>query len=256
MELIKKGINLLKRPQHIVVVIVLCFGIGAFMAASKNIVPPAKVYASAQSLISEKPIQNCSTGLPCMALTFDDGPTPVVTPRVLDILASKHIKASFFLVGKNVAGHENIVKRMVAEGHEIGNHSWSHPDFSKLSPAGVAAEIEAAQKAIVNAGAPVPYLFRPPYGSVNPMVLSNAHMLIARWDIDPNDWQPKDSNKIAEEVITHASPGSVILLHDVQPRTAEALPIIIDKLKTQYRFVTMSELFDLAPGDRGQYFGR
>lgn len=197
---------------------------------------------------------NCNAK-PCMALTFDDGPNPLTTPRILDILASEHVHATFFLVGQRVPGNEATVRRMYREGNEVGNHSWSHPDFTKLSQAQITDQIQKTQTVIVAAGVPAPHLLRPPYGSVNPGVLSQLHMTTVEWNIDPDDWSQKDPAKIDANILSHAQPGRIILMHDIYPWTADALRPAIDNLKAHYQLVTVSQLMHLAPGDQGQYFG-
>jgi peptidoglycan/xylan/chitin deacetylase (PgdA/CDA1 family) len=248
----------LLRPQLFVGFIVACLCIGALGNVYRSvhaspIVPTPKT--DVKGAHTNLPSVDCQK-VPCIALTFDDGPDPQVTPRVLDTLAAEHIKATFFVVGRNVAGKEDILRRMHREGHEIGNHSWDHADFTKLSPAQVDAELASTQSAISAAGVPAPRLFRPPYGAVNDMVKNHANMTIVRWDIDPEDWLSRDPVKINESLLAHARPGGIILMHDIYPSTADALTPAIDQLKTHYQFVTASQLMSLSAGDQGQFFGR
>jgi peptidoglycan/xylan/chitin deacetylase (PgdA/CDA1 family) len=145
---------------------------------------------------------------------------------------------------------------MHAEGHEIGNHSWSHADFTKLTPAEVDSQLRMTQAAIAKAGVPTPQVFRPPYGAVNDMVKGHARMTIVRWDIDPADWEVMDAAKIHESILGQAKPGGIVLMHDIYPTTADALDSSILDLKARgYQFVTVSQLMNLDPGDQGQYFG-
>lgn len=246
------------RPQLFVGFIVACLCVGALGNVYRSvhaspITPSFKTEVKGAN--TTIPSVDCQK-VPCLALTFDDGPDPQVTPRVLDILAAERIKATFFVVGRNVAGKEDILRRMHREGHEIGNHSWDHADFTKLSPAQVDAELAATQGAISGAGVPAPRLFRPPYGAVNDVVKNHANMTIVRWDIDPEDWLNRDPVKIDESLMAHARPGSIILMHDIYLTTADALIPAIDQLKTQYQFVTVSQLMNLSAGDQGQFFGR
>ncbi len=191
---------------------------------------------------------------PCLALTFDDGPHLVNTPHVLDILAAHNVKATFFLIGNRVAGNEAIVQRMHREGHEVGNHSWDHADFTTLNQAQIDSEIHQAQAAITRAGVPMPKLLRPPYGSVNDVVLSHADMTVVMWNIDPNDWEPSVPNMLVDSVVKQARPGGIILLHDVHETTAAAVEPIINALSGQYQFVTVSQLLQLSSGSQGQYY--
>jgi peptidoglycan-N-acetylglucosamine deacetylase len=193
---------------------------------------------------------------PCVALTFDDGPDGAVTARVLDILSRQHVKATFFLVGQRVPGREALVHRAYADGHEIGDHGWNHANFSRLSPGEMEMQLRMSQAAIANAGVPAPRLFRPPYGAVDPVVLSHVGLTVVRWNVDPADWDVQNAPEIQARIIQQTRPGGIILLHDIYPTTADALEPTILALKQQYQFVTVSQLLGLMPGDQGQYFGR
>lgn len=246
-----------QRPQLFVGFVVACLCIGALGAIFRHvyatpIIPSSPQVRGAQT---DEPSPDCQK-VPCLALTFDDGPEPAVTPRVLDILASERINATFFVVGKRVPGNEYLLKRMHAEGHEIGNHSWGHPNLTKMTPAGVDAELEATQRVVAAAGVPAPRILRPPYGAVNDIVKSHAQMSIVKWDIDPEDWRSRDPALISSGILAQAKPGGIILLHDIYPETADALTSTIQQLKGSYQFVTASQLMNLSPGDQGQYFGR
>lgn len=197
------------------------------------------------------------TATPCIALTFDDGPNELATPPILDILAKEQVKATFFVIGLHVVGHEAILQREFREGHEIGNHTWSHPDLSTLPPEAVEDQLQLTQKAITAAGVPAPRVLRPPYGVIDQTVASHNHLTVVRWNIDPEDWKVQDPIKIQEHIMAHARPGAIILLHDMYPTTVAALEPTIQALKQrQFHFVTASQLLDLSPGDQGQYFGR
>lgn len=192
----------------------------------------------------------------CLVLSFDDGPDAVVTPHVLDILAQYHARADFFVVGTRAAAMPGLLQRMHREGHEVGNHSWGHPDFTTLTPEQIQFEINQTQAAVIAAGLPAPHLFRPPYGAVNAMVLSRIPMAVALWNVDPEDWHSTDPNYLAARVVTTAKPGGVVAMHDLDPTTAQALPAILQNLQSRFQLVTMSELLDLSPGQRGEFFGR
>ncbi|HSW66062.1 MAG TPA: polysaccharide deacetylase family protein [Bacillota bacterium] len=193
---------------------------------------------------------------PCLALTFDDGPQPQVTPQVLDILARHHVHATFFLIGLHVPGNEALVQRMYKEGHEIGNHSWSHVDFTALAPDEMEDQIARTQAAITAAGVPAPRLFRPPYGAINPLVRSHVPLTIALWNADPEDWHKARAAQIVTSVEAAAGRGKVIDMHDIKQPTADALDQILTDLQSQYQLVTISELFNLAPGQSGVFYGR
>jgi peptidoglycan/xylan/chitin deacetylase (PgdA/CDA1 family) len=205
---------------------------------------------------SSVPAVNC-TLRPCLALTFDDGPNPYTTPQVLTILEREHIHASFFVVGSRVAGNQALLRRMFADGDEIGDHSWRHPDFTTLTPAQIKQQITLTQAAIKAAGVPPPTLFRPPYGAVDPEVIANVPLTIMFWNEDPRDWAASTPGEVEAAVEASARPGGVVDMHDIYRVTANALDPIIKKLKSEhYQFVTASQLLGLKPGQRGEFYGR
>ena len=192
----------------------------------------------------------------CLALTFDDGPNPVTTPLVLDALERHQARATFFVMGNRVAGNEALLRRMYAAGHEVGSHSWSHPDFTTLSLEQLKQQVTDTQAAVVAAGLPAPTLFRPPYGAMNGVVRSQVPMTIALWNVDPEDWKQKDPKKIVERVMASVAPGRVVDMHDTHQQTADSMDQLLVELQQHYQLVTFSELFDLAPGQPGVFYGR
>lgn len=198
---------------------------------------------------------DCSLA-PCLALTFDDGPDPKVTPQVLDVLARHHVHATFYVVGSRVAGNESLLRRMHAEGHEIGNHSWSHADLTALSPEQVQEQIARTQAAVAAAGVPLPTTFRPPYGAVNAVVRSNVRLSIVRWNLDPQDWDAHDAKDIVAKVESTARRGGVVEMHDIHQQTADSLDQLLSDLTPHYQLVTVSDMFNLPSGQRGEFFGR
>ena len=205
--------------------------------------------------IAISPPVDCSK-VACMALTFDDGPSPTVTPQILDILDRHNAKATFFMIGWRIAGNEALVRRIHASGHEIGNHTWSHRDLSSLSPQEVEDEVARAQNAITAAGVPAPNLFRAPYGAVDPMVRRHIPMTVVSWNIDPEDWHQKKPQKIIDHVLAYAKPGAIIDLHDIHQPTADAMDAMLTGLEQNYHLVTVSELLGLPPGQPGIFYGR
>ena len=130
---------------------------------------------------------------PYLAMTFDDGPSAEYTPRLLDMLKARHLKATFFLVGKNVQAHPELVRRIVAEGHEVGNHTWDHPQLSKLSDEQATEEIEKTQDAIRGACGVTPTILRPPYGALNKpehvWIPQQLRVNVIYWSVDTLDWK-------------------------------------------------------------------
>ena len=189
-----------------------------------------------------------------VALTFDDGPA-ATTPRVLRTLERVHARATFFVVGAKIAGHTSLIRRAAALG-EVGNHSWSHSNLSKQSAHDVFTELARTQRAVRRAGAPTPAVFRPPFGKRNVTVDAGARsldLLEIRSSVDSLDWRGASSTQIARTVLTLVRPGSIVLLHDVIPRTAAALPRILRNLKARgLNLVTVSELLKRDPPTSAQ----
>lgn len=188
---------------------------------------------------------------PYIALTFDDGPNQKLTPRLLDLLAQHHIKATFFVVGENAAEYPDILKRAVREGHEIGNHSWSHPNFGKMGDEAVRSQISRTQDAIAAAIGTRPTLLRPPYGSVTARQKHFIHhelgYEIILWDVDPLDWKQPGPGVVANRILKETRPGSIVLAHDIHAQTIEAMPQTLNELEAKgFKFVTVSELLKMA----------
>jgi peptidoglycan/xylan/chitin deacetylase (PgdA/CDA1 family) len=193
-------------------------------------------------LKSYRPHIDCDSR-PCIVLSFDDGPNAQTTPKILDVLEQAHINATFFVVGVHVGGNEALIRRMAAEGFEIGNHTWDHQDLTKLPPDQIEDELVRTQTAIAATGAAVPTLFRPPYGSIDPTISTKIGLQTALWNIDPRDWQATDPGLLQQSIVAMARPGGIIDLHDTHQVTAEALTGAIQQLKQQgYQFVTVSDL--------------
>ncbi len=184
---------------------------------------------------------------PYIAMTFDDGPSATLTPKLLDLLAAHHIKATFFVIGENVAEHPEIVERAAREGHEIANHSWSHPNFGKMSDEGVRRQLTRTDDAIKNATGVQPTLLRPPYGSITARQKRWIHdefgYQIILWDVDPYDWKRPGPSVVCNRILKETRPGSIVLSHDIHPGTIEAMPSTFDQLQAKgFKFVTVSEL--------------
>jgi peptidoglycan/xylan/chitin deacetylase (PgdA/CDA1 family) len=187
---------------------------------------------------------------PYIALTFDDGPHATLTPKLLDLLKERNIKATFFVIGKNAAEYPDILKRIAAEGHEIANHSWSHPDLAKLPQDTVRGELSRTQDAITNTIARPVTLLRPPYGALltnqKQWVHDTYGYRIILWDVDPLDWRRPGASVVSERILKGAKPGSIILTHDIHPGTIEAMPGTLDQLIARgFQFVTVSELLKM-----------
>lgn len=180
-----------------------------------------------------------------LAITFDDGPTPGVTERVLEELKKRNLRATFFMIGSRVNAAPDLAKRVFEEGHEVCNHSYTHPKLSALPEEKVREEIVRTQEAIEKATGHRPVWLRPPYGAFRNKEqgpIAEAEGLgIAYWSIDPRDWSQPGAQHITDTIISQARPGSIILCHDLHPQTADAVPGILDRLiERDYEFINVS----------------
>lgn len=212
-----------------------------------------------------------------IALTFDDGPSSVYTAEILDVLKKYHAKATFFVVGYQLSSSKGeILSRMVEEGHEIGNHSSTHPpSLTELSAEELATEIKSVNEAIsaLTDGYECT-LLRPPGGNINGETLDRIYaegirMHTILWDSDTRDWEfngKVNSGEMTEEkaieesmklALSHAKDGSIMLMHDIKEITPALLESILDTLlKNGYEFVTVSELFDFESMGEDAYFSK
>lgn len=203
-----------------------------------------------------------------VALTFDDGPGDY-TEELLDVLAENEVKATFFVVGSRAEKNKSVLKRMVAEGHEIGGHSYSHPKLTTISKSKIAKEIADCKKAIKAAAGVEIELMRAPYGAVDKTVKScakAANLKLINWSVDTNDWRyAKEDRYLAQSQILRyifkgkykVTDGGIVLMHDVHEHSVEAVPAVIYYLKQNgYEFVTVSELLDLRlnGGEAGELY--
>ena len=193
-----------------------------------------------------------TTGNKVIALTFDDGPGPY-TAHLLDILDQYGAKATFFLIGSKVSGQASIVRSIQARGHQLGNHSWSHPELPKLPVDQIAGEVDRTNEAIRQATGVTPAILRPPYGAVNGAVLEQLRlrgMSSILWSVDTRDWADRNSDIVCSRAVAGARPGAVILMHDIHQTSVNAVPCILSALKQQgYSFVTVQGLLgNMAPG--------
>src|ERR1700676_2389621 len=184
---------------------------------------------------------------PYIAMTFDDGPSAENTPRLLEMLKQRNIKATFFLIGQNAASNPDIVRQILADGHEVGNHSWTHPQLSKLSDDRVTTEINKTQDAIKEASGFTPTLLRPPYGAITARqrewIESQFGLSIILWSVDPFDWTRPGASVITQRILSQVRPGAIILSHDIHKQTVDAMPATLDALSAKgYKFVTVSQL--------------
>lgn len=194
-----------------------------------------------------------------IAITFDDGPKRTTTVRLLDGLRQRGVPATFFLVGELVPGNEDILRRMVLDGHEVGIHSYTHGRLTALNDADFSAEVDRAGVVLSNTVGQETYLLRPPYGDVDPGVLRRAQGPIILWSIDPRDWSDRNTERQVAEILTQAKDGDIILLHDIYESSVETAFQVIDSLQQNgFYFLTVSDLFAAKgiPLEQGQVYRR
>jgi peptidoglycan-N-acetylglucosamine deacetylase len=193
-------------------------------------------------------IIHCGTGTSNrIALTFDDGPHPESTYTLLEILKTFNIKATFFVVGTQAEKYPDLIKKIYEAGHEIGNHTYTHPDLTRLSREDVTKELEQTRTIIFNQTGFIPCLFRPPGGRFDDNTLSIARELnysTVFWTINSGDWQKMTTRKLTSRILDYNPHGAIILMHNSDfSSTLTALPDILQKLKAEgYEFTTVSGL--------------
>ncbi|WP_427051452.1 polysaccharide deacetylase family protein [Paenibacillus sp. TC-CSREp1] len=191
-----------------------------------------------------------------VALTFDDVPDPRFTGQVLDVLKKYKVRATFFVVGSRAEKHPDLVKRMVKEGHVIGNHSYNHPEFSKLSMTAFRKQILRTGDIIQRLTGYTPKMIRPPYGDINEEQLRWARKQrysIVNWNVDSLDWKGLPKEKVKYNILSAVKPGSIVLQHagggtgSNLNGTVEALPEVIEELRNRgYDLVTLDEMLKLS----------
>lgn len=182
-----------------------------------------------------------------IALTFDDGPHPQNTPRLLDILRARNVKATFYVIGRSVDLYPQIVRRTVAEGHEIGNHSHTHRLLSKLGDSELRTEMARCRDAVARAAGVRMRTMRPPYGGLlqrqRELVHAEFGYPTILWSVDPLDWKRPGPSVVTSRILSSTSNGAIVLAHDLHSQTVDAMPTTIDGLlRRGFKFVTVSQL--------------
>lgn len=171
----------------------------------------------------------CSKGH--IALTFDDGPSPAQTPRLLDILGRLKVRATFFLVGERVAARPGLARQVLARGHVVANHTWSHPRLTALGDGAVRSQVERTRRALKRANAAPSRLMRPPFGAINPRVrkvIAKAGLVPVLWDVDTRDWESGTPRQIADRVLSRLRPhgSNIVLQHDGVRRSPDSVSAV------------------------------
>lgn len=185
-----------------------------------------------------------------IAITFDDGPHKDNTPRLLDMLKQRGIKATFFVVGNMVRHNPQLLRRMIAEGHEIGNHTVTHGNLARMSNEGLRREMSEAHQQILAATGIAPRCMRPPGGAITAaqkaLLLKEFGYPTILWSCDPKDWQRPGVSVVTQRLLDGAYPGGILLVHDLHAPTVDAMPKTLDVLLSRgYKFVTISELIEM-----------
>ena len=178
-----------------------------------------------------------------IALTFDDGPHPIYTRRLLEGLKERNVKVTFFLIGASIDGNEDIVRQMKEDGHLIGNHSHTHVQLTAEDAKKACEEIDMTNQKIYEITGEYPTYIRPPYGSWSEELECMVPMTVVLWDIDPLDWKYQSTPRVVKHILKYVEDNSIILLHDVYGSSVDAALEVIDTLTAQgYTFVTVDEL--------------
>lgn len=181
-----------------------------------------------------------------VALTFDDGPKPGTTDRLLDGLRERGASATFFLVGEQAVAAPELVKRMKEEGHQIGNHTWSHVRLEGKKKIEIRADIENMDNFLSALLGEGEYWLRPPYGAIEPALETSISVPMVKWSVDTRDWESRNKEKIVQAALSAVEPDSIILLHDIYAPSVDAALEIVDRLQAEeYWFVTVEELLRL-----------
>ncbi len=189
-----------------------------------------------------------------LALTFDDGPKASTTARLLDGLSQRGVQATFFLIGAQLPGNEELVRRMDAEGHQIGIHTYDHVALTDLNRQDFDAQVGRTRALLGTILGRDDFLLRPPYGLLDPSVRAWAQSPIILWSVDPEDWSDRDTQRVVAHIVSNAQDGDLILLHDIFPESVDAALQVVDQLhQAGFAFVTVDALFaargvELEPG--------
>lgn len=209
-----------------------------------NAAGPAEIPVEILGELDEQTLEKLVEEPKYVALTFDDGPKADTTDRLLDGLLERGAAATFFVVGQQIPGNEALLRRMKAEGHQIGNHTYSHTRLSKAERDTVVEEIhktEVLLQSVVGAGS---FWLRPPYGAIDTQRAALVKTPMIYWSVDPQDWKLLDAEKVVQAAADAVKPGDIILLHDFYPTSVDAALEIVDRLQARgFAFVTVEELF-------------
>lgn len=205
---------------------------------------PPRTHTPASSARPDASAPNCAR-LKCVALTVDDGPVPQ-TATVLALLRKEHVHATFFVLGENAKRHPALVRRMVADGNAVGNHSWDHPQFWRLSKRSIEHQLSRTDALLKRLTGARPSIVRAPYGEIDARVRAvtrSRRQALIQWNVDPVDWRDRNTRVVTARVLKQVRRNSIVLTHDIRPTTRHAYAGIIRGLKAKgYTLVTVPEL--------------
>ena len=215
----------------------------AEVAQPEHVAKPAE----AATPVGQITFSQCNVDGPYIAMTFDDGPHASQTPRLLKLLKERNIKGTFFVVGTCVAEYPAIAKQIVAEGHELANHSWSHPLLSKMAEGSVREQLQKTHDVVKQTTGVTMALMRPPFGGFTKNQQNWSHATwgykCILWDVDSLDWKHRTPSKTESIILNTTKSGSIVLCHDIHKTTIDAMEATLDGLvKKGFRFVTVTEL--------------
>lgn len=215
--------------------IAICFGVALLLMVLKIKEPDLE---TGGGIVVELP-----KNIPVVALTFDDGPNPSTTTRLLEGLALREVPATFFLVGSRVEGQEELVRNMAAAGHQIGVHTYDHVRLTELSQTLYDEQVTRNREQLTQLLGEGTYWLRPPYGLMDARISEWESGPLILWSVDPEDWKDKNTQRIVHEVLSKVKDGDIILLHDIYDSSVDAALSIVDTLLERgYCFVTVEEL--------------
>ena len=242
-----------RRARAFVPALLLLFALAGWM------LPAAPGPAAEADAVLEagegEPCPTVPAGQKLISLTFDDGPRRSTTTRLLDGLAERGVQATFFLIGEQVEGNEDVLKRMDDEGHQIGIHTYDHVKLTGLNKTDFDAQVDRTRSILKGVLGHNDFLLRPPYGMTDNGVKTWAGCPIILWSIDPEDWKDQNAPREVRQIVSEAKDGDIILMHDIFSASVDAALQVIDQLHARgFLFCTIDELYaarhiDLEPGE-------
>lgn len=241
MERVKWNI---KQRLRVLFCIIMADGavLGASLGLMRGTMPEAELLPAVQADGGAE-ISPGKTGQKYVALTFDDGPSKENTQILLDGLKARGVHATFFLMGENINGNEELVRRMKEDGHLIGNHSYRHVQLTKDGIDNVCQSIKETSRILAGITGEEPKYLRPPYGDWNDELAECVDLIPVFWSVDSLDWKYQNADQITRRVLKKLGNGDIILMHDIFPTSVKAALEIVDRLVSEgWRFVTVDEL--------------